>query len=117
MKVVDEYGEDDGDHDGGEEDEDADAVEGEGWIVGWFDGGSRPHCVWIIGLECRKVTVVGRNWKKRRIGIVEQKIAVKSSFLCRVRRRRLFSVNRALLRSAAHLTRWAMRHARYFYRS
>jgi hypothetical protein len=45
MKMEDEYGEDDGDDDRGEKGHEADAVEWQGWIVRWFDGGSRPHCV------------------------------------------------------------------------
>jgi hypothetical protein len=44
MEMVDEYGEDNGDDDRGEKAHETNAVEGQRWIVGRFDGGSRPHC-------------------------------------------------------------------------
>lgn len=47
MEMVDEYGEDNGDDGRGQKAHEANAVKGQRWIVGRFDGGSRPHCEFL----------------------------------------------------------------------
>jgi hypothetical protein len=53
-------------------------VEGEGWIVGWFDGGSRPHIVCIIRLDWRGVDGHREELEEEKNGNFGERGTVKS---------------------------------------